>query len=76
MYGGSKAVGYGGAHHRLAGGAIIRSAIHKLEKLGYIEKVEKKGRVLSRQGMQKLDKLATEILNELAVKTPHLKVYS
>jgi len=26
--------------------------------------------------MQKLDKLATEILNELAVKTPHLKVYS
>ncbi len=76
MYGGSKPVGYGGAHHRLAGGAIIRAAIHRLEKLGYVEKVEKKGRVVSRQGMQKLDKLATEILNELVVKTPHLKVYS
>jgi small subunit ribosomal protein S19e len=76
MYGGSKPVGYGGAHHRLAGGAIIRAAIQGLEKLGYIEKVEKKGRVVSRQGMQKLDKLATEILNELVVKTPHLKVYS
>ena len=34
MYGGAKAVGYGGAHHRDAGGAIIRTAIHNLEKLG------------------------------------------
>jgi small subunit ribosomal protein S19e len=76
MYGGNKPVGYGTAHHRLAGGAIIRSAIHGLEKLGYIEKVEKKGRVVSKQGMQKLDRLATEILNELAAKTPQLKIYS
>jgi small subunit ribosomal protein S19e len=47
-----------------------------LEKLEYIEKVEKKGRVVSRQGMQKLDRLATEILKELASENPHLKVYS
>ena len=41
-YGGGKPSGYGVAHHRDAGGAIIRNAVHGLEKLGYIEKVEKK----------------------------------
>ena len=75
-YGGGKPHGYGAAHHRDAGGAIIRNAIHGLEKLGYIEKVEKKGRVISKQGMQKLDKLSTEILNELIVENPQLKVYT
>ena len=74
-YGGGKPYGYGAAHHRDAGGAIIRNAIHGLEKLGYVEKVEKKGRVISKQGMQKLDRLATEILNELIVENPQLKVY-
>ena len=76
IYGGGKPLGYGAAHHKNASGAIIRAAIHGLEKLGYVEKVEKKGRVVSRQGMQKLDRLATEILNELIVKTPDLKIYS
>ena len=75
-YGGGKPSGYGAAHHRDAGGAIIRNAVHGLEKLGYVEKVEKKGRVVSKQGMQKLDKLATEILKELIVENPQLKVYS
>jgi len=64
------------AHHKDAGGAIIRNAIHGLEKLGYVEKVKKKGRVVSRQGMQKLDKLATELLNELVIENKQLKVYS
>lgn len=75
-YGGGKPVGYGAAHHKDASGAIIRNAIHGLEKLGYIEKVEKKGRVVSKQGMQKLDKFATEILKELTSENPQLKVYS
>ena len=75
-YGGGKPHGYGAAHHRDAGGAIIRNAVHGLEKLGYLDKVEKKGRVASKQGMQKLDKLATEILKELVTENPQLKVYS
>jgi len=75
-FGGGKPVGYGAAHHRDAGGAIIRNAIHGLEKLGYVEKVEKKGRVVTKQGMQKLDHLATEILKELATENQQLKVYS
>jgi len=76
VYGGGKPYGYGAAHHKDASGAIIRNAIHGLEKLGYLEKVEKKGRVMSSQGMKKMDKIATEILNELVVENPHLKVYS
>ena len=76
IYGGGKAVGYGRARHRDAGGEIIRKAIQGLEKLGYIEKVAGKGRVISKGGMQKLDRLATEILKQLAAETPHLKVYS
>jgi len=75
-FGGGKPVGYGAAHHRDAGGAIIRNAIHGLEKLGYVEKVEKKGRIVTKQGMQKLDRLATEILKELTTENQHLKVYS
>ena len=76
MYGGAKPVGYGGAHHRDSGGAIIRTAIHNLEKLGYLDKVEGKGRTVSHQGMKKLDRVSTEILNELIAKNPNLKKYS
>ena len=75
-YGGGKPVGYGAANHKDAGGAIIRNAVHGLEKLGYVEKVEKKGRFVTKQGMQKLDRLATEILTELTVKDQQLKIYS
>ena len=76
MYGGGRPVGYGAAHHKDASGAIIRNAIHGLEKLGYVTKIEKKGRMLTKQGMQKLDRLATEILSELIAKNPRLKLYS
>ena len=77
MYGdGKRNMYYGARHHKDASGAIIRNAMHGLEKLGYVETVEKKGRVLSRQGMQKLDKMSTEILNEMIQKTPKLKIYS
>lgn len=76
VYGGGKASGYGARNHRYAGGAIIRTAIQGLEKLGYVEKVAGKGRVISKTGMQKLDRLATEILSQLISETPQLKVYS
>ena len=76
MCGGTKPVGYGGAHHRDAGGAIIRTAVHNLEKLGYLDKVEGKGRTISHEGMKKIDRLSTEILNELVTQNPNLKKYS
>ena len=61
---------------KYAGGAIIRNAIHGLEKLGYVVNVEKKGRMLTKQGTQKLDRLATEILKEKIAEDPGLKIYS
>ena len=73
-YGGGRPSGYGAAHHKNAGGAIIRNAIHGLEKLGYVEMV-RSGRAISSKGMQKIDRLATEILRELAVENPRLKIY-
>ena len=75
-YGGGRPSGYGAAHHKDAGGAIIRNAIQGLEKLGYVEKVDRKGRMISKQGMQKLDRLSTDILKEMIVVNPQLKIYS
>ena len=75
MFGGGKPHGYGIASHRHAGGAIIRNAVHALEKLGYVVAVKNKGRVLTKQGMQKLDKISTEILKELIQEQPKLAIY-
>jgi len=57
-------------------GTIHLLAVQLLEQLGYVEKVAGKGRVVSKNGMQKLDRLATEILLQLVSETPQLKVYS
>ena len=74
-YGGCKPSGYGSAHHRYAGGAIIRNAIHGLEKMGYVKKADKRGRIISSTGMKKLDMLATSILKEMMTENPRLKIY-
>jgi len=76
VYGGGRPVGYGAAHHKDSSGAIIRNAIHGLEKLGLVAKIEKKGRMLTKQGTKKLDVLATEILKEMIKEEPRLKIYS
>jgi len=44
--------------------------------LGYLDKVEGKGRTVSHEGMKKIDRISTEILNELIAKNPSLKKYS
>jgi len=41
----------------------------------YVTKIEKKGRMLTKQGTKKLDVLATEILKEKIVDKPHLSIY-
>ncbi|MDA7939916.1 MAG: 30S ribosomal protein S19e [Nitrosopumilus sp.] len=76
IYGGGKPSGYGAAHHRKAGGAIIRGAVHGLEKLGYLSRAEPGGRSISSAGMKKLDNLATVMLKEMAERDPRLKVYA
>jgi len=75
IYGSGRPVGYGAAHHKDAGGAIIRNAFHGLVKLCLVTKIEKKGRMLTKQGTKKLDVLATEILKEMITEEPRLSIY-
>ena len=75
-YGGRKKVGYNLAHHRDAGGAIVRKALQQLEASGYIVKVQSKGRIISSEGMKKMDRLATEIHKELIKAAPQLQRYA
>ena len=75
-YGGRKKTGYNLAHHKNSGGAIIRKALHQLEASGYIVKLQGKGRVISSEGMKKMDRLATEIHKELVKTVPQLQRYA
>lgn len=73
-YGGGRPSGYGAAHHRLAGGAIVRNAVHSLESLGLLTQAQG-GRVVTSAGMKKMDALSTQILKEMIQETPSLKAY-
>ena len=75
MYGGRKRIGYYLDHHRDAGGAIIRRALQQLELSGYIAK-KSNGRIISNEGMKKVDRLATEIYKDIAGSRPGLQRYA
>jgi small subunit ribosomal protein S19e len=57
-FGGKRRRGHKPAHHRRAGGKIIRLILQQLEKAGYIQKVEKpkRGRVVTPRGQRLIDK--------------------
>ncbi|MCG2864138.1 MAG: 30S ribosomal protein S19e [Vulcanisaeta sp.] len=67
-------VGVRSERTRKAGGAIIRNILHQLEAAGLITKT-KEGRVVTPQGRALLDKLAYNILKELAKQRPELAKY-
>ena len=50
--------GHKPAHHKRAGGKIIRAILQQLENAGYIQKTEKpkKGRILTPRGQRLMDK--------------------
>ena len=73
-YGGKKQIGYNVAHHKKAGGAIVRKALQQLEVAGYIAK-KNKGRFISDEGMKKVDRMATELYKELVNSRPELERY-
>jgi len=52
--------GHKPAHHRKAGGKIIRTMLQQLESAGYVKKIEKpkKGRVITPKGQKLIDKLS------------------
>ena len=63
-YGGRKRIGYNLDHHKDAGGAIIRKALTTIG-VSWIHNKKNKGRLISNDGMKKIDRLATEIFNEI-----------
>jgi small subunit ribosomal protein S19e len=74
-YGGRKRIGYNLDHHKDAGGAIIRKALQQLESAGYVDK-KTKGRMISNEGMKKVDRLATEIFKEVCKENKNLDRYA
>jgi small subunit ribosomal protein S19e len=74
-YGGKKQIGYSLAHHRRAGGAIIRRALQQLESSGYLIKKDQ-GRLISDEGMKRMDRISTEIYKELTTSMPELQRYA
>ena len=74
-YGGRKQIGYNLAHHRNAGGAIIRKALQQLQQAGYIVN-KRKGRLISEEGMKKVDRIATELYDEIIKNSPGLQRYA
>ncbi|MFN3383886.1 MAG: 30S ribosomal protein S19e [Archaeoglobaceae archaeon] len=74
FYGGRKRRGVRPVHFAKGSGAILRNALHQLEQLGYIAKT-RDGRVVTPAGRAFLDKIASEIKEELAQKIPELRKY-
>ena len=74
-YGGRKRIGYNLDHHKDAGGAIIRKALQQLESAGNIDK-KSKGRMISNEGMKRVDRLATEIFKEVCKENKNLDRYA
>ncbi|HID17902.1 TPA: 30S ribosomal protein S19e, partial [Candidatus Bathyarchaeota archaeon] len=64
-YGGRQRKGRSSEHSKKAGGSAIRKPLQQLERAGLVEKVDKEGRRLSREGIKLLDKVAAEILREI-----------
>jgi small subunit ribosomal protein S19e len=60
-FGGRRRRGHKPAHHRKAGGKIIRLMLQQLESAGLVKKVEKpkKGRIITPKGQKLLSKTAS-----------------
>ena len=74
-YGGRLGEGTIGEHKRSGGGEIVRDALQQLEKAKLVKTVEKKGRIITKNGLTLLDSLASEAKKNLEKTIPELKKY-
>ena len=74
-YGGQLGKGNSMEHKRSGGGAIVRNALHQLEKVGLVKTVERKGRIMTASGVSLIGRLATEVKKNLEKRVPELKKY-
>lgn len=63
-YGGRSRKGRRSERTWKGGGSSVREPLQQLEKVGLVEKKDKEGRILTREGRSLLDKIAAEILRE------------
>jgi small subunit ribosomal protein S19e len=74
-YGGRLDRGMRPEHARRGGGSIVRKALQQLEAARFVTPFKTRGRILTKEGRQLLDKLSTEMKEELEKTLPALKKY-
>jgi len=74
-YGGRKSLGVRRQHARKGGGSNVRKILQQLETAGLVEPTKGRGRVLTKEGRRVLDKIASEVKEELEKDLPELKKY-
>lgn len=65
LYGGRRRRGSKPARFVKAGGSVIRHALKQLEEAKLVESVDKRGRSLTKEGRNLLDKMARNLKKEL-----------
>ncbi len=75
-FGGRRDDGSAPYHPRRGSRSVAREAMQQLESLGYLAKLEKKGRMITPAGRKLLDRLSHEVLLELAKTNPELTKYA
>lgn len=74
-FGGRRDRGSAPYHPRKGSRSIIRECLNQLEALGYIQKVNNRGRAITPKGQSYLDNKAHEILTNLSAERPELAKY-
>ena len=75
-YGGRLDRGMKPEYTRRGGGSIIRKALQQLEAAGLVASYKNRGRILTKEGRHLVDKLCTEIKEEIEkTAIPALKKY-
>ncbi len=75
IYGGRKNYGSAPEHFVKGSGSIIRKILQQLEAANLVRKVRGRGRILTPQGRALLDRIAFEVMVELARQKPELAKY-
>jgi small subunit ribosomal protein S19e len=75
IYGGRQRRGSAPPHRRKGSGGVVRRILQQLEEAGLVEKVPRRGRVLSSKGKSLLDTTAREVIEELVKVRPELAKY-
>ncbi len=74
-YGGRSNRGNEGEHKRSGGGSTVREPLQQLEKSGLVRRVEKRGRVVTKEGASILDTLSGEVMRKIEQDLPSLEKY-